>query len=477
MNRDAFEERLRAAARLERSLRAARRLRRILPGIAVAVAACAILSLLRLPGGGMLLRVVCLAGVGALTLTLSRVAFGKIPRVAAAARLDRALGLPDSALAVVHSSDADPWGRRIAAQEIPRILAAPGMPQSGARPLFVWTGLLAVALLVGLRDSTPPPPQTGAPVPGGAPEPLREILKNWEKIPEEDQMNSPEMRQAMKSLREAIQQRAAGAEEVMVRLARAEDHLEEARQSLEAIKALEALEALRAAAPTLARAFSGIPGQAAAAFARNDFASAAEALRNAARDAQPPSGDSGLDPLAREWGAAGLTALSEALEALSQANTREQAGQAMNQLAEALDAANDPMREEQALKQIGLQISAVREGLSHSEEGAQEAESESGKEGPGAGGEDSAASSGILPELPARIAPIPGLLSEQGASRIEQFSTPGGVRETPSVAPSGAHGAPGDPSSEVVLPESLPAAYREAVRRYFEILRNPSKEP
>ncbi len=462
------------AARLERSLRTARRLRRILPGIAVAAAACAILSLLRLPGGGMLLRIACLAGVGTLTLTLSRAVFGKIPRVAAAARLDRALGLPDSALAVVHSSDADPWGRRIVALEIPRILAAPGMPRSGARPLFMWTGLLAVALLMGLRDSVPPPPQTVTPVPGGALEPLQEILKNWEKIPDGDQTESPEMRQALESLREAIQQRAAGAEEVMVRLARAEDRLEEARQSL---KGLEALEALRAAAPILARAFSGISGQAAAAFARNDFASAAEALRDSARNAQPSSGDSGLDPLAREWGAAGLTALSEALEALLRANTREQAGQAMNQFAEALDAANDPMREEQALKQIGLQISAVREGLSHSEEGAQEAESESGKEGPGAGGGDSAASSGILPEVPARIAPIPGLLSEQGASRIEQSSTPGGVRETPSVAPSGAHVAPGDPSSEVVLPESLPAAYREAVRRYFEILRNPSKEP
>lgn len=472
--RHELEKRLRAAARYEKGLFGARWASRILPLVAGGAIVVAAASLTGFAAGPEILRFGCLAGLVVLAVAGARVSVVRIQREASAKCLDRIMGFPDSALAVVQlAGSGSAWAEAVTATEIPRILGRPCTLPGGRWRWLNWSALMAAALLVGVLWPWPSR-EHGEQAPAAATEQamraLQETLRDWERVGARE--NAPVaqvLNEAAESLRNALHARSAGLGEVMVRVARAEDRLRSARGSLAALRSLS---------PALARALSGISPRATEALAGNDFTGAADALTDPSFQTAAPSEEaaSELERLARSLGASGMAALADALGNLVRAGSPQESAEALGQMSAALREAGALAQSEPLLDSAEMRLSSARERMGGSaERGRAEEDSSKGNDGAGTSSQgDSKVGESPRPSgAPALLAPIPGRLLGQGPTQLEILPSDTGAPENPATPARGSRAVEGELSSEVILPESLPQAYHGIVRRYFEILRDP----
>lgn len=469
-----LEKRLRAAARYEKGLFGARWAHRLLPLVAGGAIVVAVASLAGFTAGPEILRAGCLVGLVVLAVAGACVAVVRIQREASAKCLDRIMGFPDSALAVVQlAGSRSAWAEAVAASEIPRILGRPFTLPAGRWRWLNWSALMVAALWAGVLWPWPSR-EHGEQAPAAATEQemqaLQETLRDWEQraAARENAPVAQVLNEAADSLRNALHARSAGLGEVMVRMARAEDRLRSVRGSLAALRSLS---------PALARALSGISPRATEALAGNDFAGAADALANPSSQDMPPSEEaaSELERLARSLGASGLAALADALGKLARAGSPQESAEALGQLSAALREAGALAQSEPLLDSAEKRLSSVRERMGGSAEGGRAEEDSQGNGGAGASSQGGSKSGEPFrpPGAPAMLAPIPGRLLGQGPTQMEILPSDTGAPENPATPARGSRAVEGELSSEVILPESLPRAYHGIVRRYFEILRTP----
>ncbi len=353
--------------------------------------------------------------------------------------------------------------------------------------------LLGAALIYRTQSYIAPVPVlAGKPAPKKSVEQAEEIFKDWEKAAEITK--DPELRKMLADLKPLRQQLPKMSEREMLAA------MSKLENTLQALRDEAAKNSLQDSAADMAAALQNIDGQdaTAAALRRNDFGKAAELAEKAAGQLAKPGA---LLPKGAE-NAANQQQMEQAAQKLSDSGN-DDAASGMNQMAQS-GAKNDPQgmgkgmqklsnsfsREssrQQAQSRLGTQLSQIGrmksnmtgDGDPQDGQGGGMSQSPSlAKQNPGQGaGSDTdpnRTKAAMDSDAARAIQSLTGMKGE-GESTVQNLrsNTPG--NEAPREGTEAEFAKYEKLSQQAITDESLPLAYREAIRKYFETIR-PTKE-
>lgn len=425
--------------------------------------------------------------------------FWHVDRRRVVLRLDRQLGLADAAISAdeLTGGPRDEWRRHQLAHTV-NDLAGHSWDERWPRRWPRFTGLAAATLgllcallidayLVERAGAQPLP----TPFQQAQLQALEAVFKDWEQA--EKKFDDPELRERLaevKPLREQILAGKLNEKEALVALSRLEEKLEAARRSLEA-------QSPESSAAELASAFEPIEGMSAmaAALRRKDFAQADKLAAELAdklsqpdsklpEGAQKPENQQRLANAAKNLQERGQQAASEALRKTEQGmkdGDSPQMGEGLKGLKKSLGGQAKRDAEKQRLALQLAQMGQCKECLGTGQSLARgmslvpklAAQNEPGK---GAGSEIDPNRFGAETKLASNRTEekLTGALST-GDSEITTEKAGKRTREAASAARSAAFREYEKLSREAIEDESIPLAHRQAIRKYFEMIRPAEK--
>jgi len=312
---------------------------------------------------------------------------------------------------------------------------------------------------------------------------VEELLKDWEKAAE--RTADPELKNLLAELQPLREQLPKMTErEMLLALSKIEN-------KLEALREAAGKESLEASAADMAAAFENVEGLSAlaAALRQKNFAKAEKLAEKEAEKLSRPGAEipqgaeqagEHMSKVAQKLAKTGCAEASSALQQASQSTAKKDPaglGQAMSQLSKSL--AREASRQA-ASRRLGLQLAQIGECKGGLGEG----------EGPGAG-------LSLLPKLSEMKSPGQGAGGETDPNRVgdptrsdparSQENLTGTAGEGESEAETLSSDAPGGEaprsgkaaqfapyeklSQQAIADESLPLAYRQTIKKYFEAIR------
>jgi hypothetical protein len=434
-----------------------------------------------------------------LLLAADAALFWQVDRRRVVHRLDRQLGLADAAVSAdeLAGGPRDEWRRQQLAHTI-HDLADRSWDERWPRRWPRFTGLAAatLALLCALLIGAYFVEKAGAqslltPFQQAQFQALEEVFKDWEEA--EKKFDDPELRERLAELKPLREQILAGKlteKEALVALSRIEDKLAAARKSLEA-------QSLEPSAAELASAFEPIEGMSAmaAALRRKDFAQAEKlAAELADKLAQPeaklPEGAQKPENQQRLANAAATLqqrqqeAASQAMRKMEQGmknSDAQQTGEGMQGMKKSFGGQAKRDTEKQRLALQLAQMGQCKECLGTGQRLARGMSlvprlATSKDHGNGAGSEIDPNRFGTETKLASSRTEekVTGAL-DTGDSEITTEKTGERTRESASAARSAGFREYEKLSREAIEDESIPLAHRQAIRKYFEMIRPAEK--
>ena len=441
--------------------------------------------------------------IALLFLAADAALFWRVDRRRVLLRLDRQLGLADAAISASEldggscSGPASEWRSRQLAHTLHHLEDCSWKVQ-WPRPWPRLTALAAAALAAlcavlisayyAERAGTP---QGLAPFQKAQLQALEEVFKDWDEAAKK--FDDPELRQRLaevKPLREQIHAGKLSEKEALSALSRVEEKLEAARKSLEA-------QSLEPSAGELASAFEPIEGMSAmaAALRRKDFAQAEKLASDSAEKlaqpdaklpegAQMPQNQQRLSNAAENLQQRGQQAASEALRKVEQGmkdGSSPQTGEGMQGLKKVLGGQAKRDAEKQRLGTQLAQMGQCKESLGSGQNLARGMSlvpklASQGPPGKGAGSEIDPNRFGAETKLASERSEekLTGSITE-GDSEITTEKTGEHSREATAAARKAGFTEYEKLSREVIEDESIPLAHRQAIRKYFEMIRPGDK--
>lgn len=334
-------------------------------------------------------------------------------------------------------------------------------------------------------------PSESAKTPAAPPEnaaQLEEIFKDWETAAE--QTDNPELRQLLaelKPMREELPKMSD--RELLSAMSKLENKLESLRQSAEK-------ESLEPSANDIAEALANMEGQEAtsAALRRKDFKKAAELADQSAKQmakkgaatpkgADSPEAQQQFQKTARKLSKSGQQQASSAMNQMAQSGQKKDSdgmSKGMGQLGQSLS--KESSRKE-SQSRLGTQLSQLGQCKSNMANGESNGSGMSlipklaGKPGgKGAGSDSDYNRTKAATDLGSnRIAQDLSGAPDQGDSEVETVKSDAPSSEAPRADRATQFAQYEKLSEQAIADESMPLAYREAIRRYFESIR-PSTE-
>lgn len=442
---------------------------------------------------------IVLGGLAAFFVIVCGVAwFRPLPRGLLARRMDEHAGLADHAItsAELGAGEGGGWLRLQYEDTVARLEAIDWKKAWPLRwPRFSgWAGAVTVllaALLAGRMWTYQPAPAADE-RPGLANEAamIEEVFKDWEMAAELTQ--DPELKKLLAEIQPMREELPNMNEREMLL------SLSKLQNKLEAMREAAAKESMEASASEMAVAFEGMEGMGklAAAVRQKDFEKAAElAEKEAEKLGKPgaavPKGADGestqqkMSAAADKLGQNGQEQASSAMRQMQQAANKKDAQgmcQGMGQMGQSFGKEG---QRQQARKNLGTQIAQIGQCKGGLGEGKCEGSGLSltkkiaeGKNGEGAGSSSDPNREKAATEMGATRTEenLTGQTGE-GESMTETLNSETPGSESPRLDRNAQFAQYEKLSEQAIADESLPLAYRETIRKYFEAIRPAREQP
>jgi hypothetical protein len=425
--------------------------------------------------------------------------FWQVDRRRVLLRLDRQLGLADATISASELADnvRDDWRWRQLAQTVDRLSERswderwprrwPGLVGLGAATLAVLCALLLAAWNVERSDAQP----ALTPFQKAQFQALEEVFKDWDEAAKKS--NDPKLKEQlalMKPTREQMLSGKISEKEVLTALSRLEEKLQSAREQLKA----QSLEPSAAELASALEPFQGMSAMAAA-LRRKDFGQAEKLAQELAdKLSQPgaklPEGSEQhenqlrLANTAQTMQQRGQKGVSEALQKMEQGMqnaSNQQMSQGLDGLKKNFGDQAKRDAEKQRLATQLAQMNGARDSLASGKSVARGMSlipklADSRQHGNGAGSEIDPNRFGAETKIASNRTEekVTGDISD-GDSVITTEKSLEHSKEAPSTARQASFREYEKLSRQAIEDESLPLAHREAIRKYFEMIRPAEK--
>ncbi|HEY3899511.1 MAG TPA: hypothetical protein VGM54_12900 [Chthoniobacter sp.] len=441
-----------------------------------------------------------IAVIGALLFVAADVAlFWQVDRRSVLLRLDRQLGLADATISASELTGdiRDDWRWRQLAQTVNRLSTRswderwprrwPGLVGLGAATLAVLCALLLAAWRVERVQAQPGP----TPFQKAQFQALEEVFKDWDEAAKKT--NDPKLQEQlalMKPLREQMLSGKIDDKEVLAALSRLEEKLQAAREQIQA----QSLEPSAAELASALEPFQGMSAMAAS-LRRKDFGQAEKLAQELAEKLNQPGAKlpEGADQRENQLRLAntaqtmqqrGQNSVSQALQKMEQGMqnaNNQQTSEGLDGLKKNFGDQAKRDAEKQRLATQLAQMGAAKDSLGSGKSVARGMSllprlADSKQHGNGAGSEID----------PHRFGAETNIASNRTEEKVTGETSDGDSvitteksREHSKEAPTSVHQANFHEyeklSREAIEDESIPLAHREAIRKYFEMIRPAEK--